>query len=151
MKRHVNWRNQRGRKALYYEFNKDFTDKLTSKQKMYLEANYGRGVYSSKRYKEVMQELAIIKKDQPNAIDNIDYLKAKRDFVGDRRQFNKVNIDYSKKVEYYDKENDANERLESYVQINDDYVLGWLEVPGYNNSPIKTVRILSMTEFEEFR
>ena len=35
-----------GRKKAYHAFNADFKNNLTPKQKMYLEANYGTGVYA---------------------------------------------------------------------------------------------------------
>ena len=136
-----------GRKKAYHAFNADFKKNLTPKQNMYLEANYGAGVYGKKKYNEVLQELKVIEKGD---IYDIDFLVAKREFDGDKRQFNKVRLDVSKKVDL-DKYNDDGERLDSYIPLNSNYSLAYLTIPGYNNSPIQIVRIISNASIGEFR
>lgn len=136
-----------GRKKAYHAFNADFKNNLTPKQKMYLEANYGAGVYGKKKYNEVLQELKVIEKGD---IYDIDFLVAKREFDGDKRQFNKLRVNVTKKVDS-DKYNDDGERLDSYIQLNDNYSLAYLTIPGYNNSPIQIVRIIPNTSIGDFR
>ena len=136
-----------GRKKAYHAFNADFKKNLTPKQNMYLEANYGAGVYGKKKYNEVLQELKVIEKGD---IYDIDFLVAKREFDGDKRQFNKLKVNITKKVDS-DKYNDDGERLDSYIPLNDTYSLAYLTIPGYNNSPIQIVRIISNASIGEFR
>lgn len=136
-----------GRKKAYHAFNADFKKNLTPKQNMYLEANYGAGVYGKKKYNEVLQELKVIEKGD---IYDIDFLVAKREFDGDKRQFNRVKLDVSKKVDL-DKYNDDGERLDSYIPLNNNYSLAYLTIPGYNNSPIQIVRIIPNTSIGDFR
>lgn len=139
-----------GRKKAYHSFDADFRKNLTPRQNMYLDANYGKGVYGKQKYKEVLQELKIIEKGD---IYDIDFLMAKREFSGDKRQFNKLKINVTKKVDadqYTDKYNDEGERLNSYIPLNDNFVLAYLTIDGYNGSPIDMVRILSTSSLGDF-
>ena len=136
-----------GRKKAYHAFNADFKKNLTPKQKMYLEANYGTGVYGKKKYNEVLQELKVIEKGD---INDVDFLVAKREFDGDKRQFNKLRVNITKKVDS-DKYNDDGERLDSYIPLNNSYSLAYLTIPGYNNSPIQVVRIIPNSSIGDFR
>lgn len=139
-----------GRKKNYYRFDTDFKQDLTPRQKMYLDANYGKGVYGRKKYKEVLQELKIIEK---GSIEDIDFLTAKRQFEGDKRQFNKLNVNITKKVDsdkYTDKYNSEGERLDNYIPLNSNYVLAYMTIPGYNGSPISEVRIISTASLGDF-
>ena len=135
---------KRGRKKNFYKFD---DKKLTSRQKMYLESNYGKGVYGRKKYNEVMQELKIIEK---GSIYDIDLLVAKREFSGDKRIFNKATIDPSKEQFGSGLANSEGEVLDSYIPINNDYSLAYLTIPGYNNSPIKTTRIISANSIGDY-
>lgn len=139
-----------GRKKNYYRFDTDFKQDLTPRQKMYLDANYGKGVYGRKKYKEVLQELKIIEK---GSIEDIDFLTAKRQFQGDKRQFNKLKFNINKKVDsnkYTDKYNSEGERLDNYIPLNSNYVLAYMTIPGYNGSPISEVRIISTASLGDF-
>ena len=135
---------KRGRKKNFYKFD---DKKLTSRQKMYLESNYGKGVYGRKKYNEVMQELKIIEK---GSIYDIDLLVAKREFSGDKRIFNKATIDPSKEQFGSGLANSEGEVLDSYIPINNGYALAYLTVPGYNNSPIKITRIISIDSIGDY-
>ena len=135
---------KRGRKKNFYKFD---DKKLTSRQKMYLESNYGQGVYGRKRYNEVMQELKAI---ENGSIYDIDLLVAKRDFTGDKRIFNKAKIDPSKEQFGSGLANSEGEVLDSYIPINSDYSLAYLTIPGYNNSPIKITRIISTNSIGDY-
>lgn len=139
-----------GRKKNYYKFDADFRKNLTPRQNMYLDANYGRGVYGRKKYKEVLQELKTIENGD---IEDIDFLIAKRNFQGDKRQFNKLRVNITKKVDadrYTDKYNSEGERLDSYIPLNDNFVLSYMTIPGYNGSPITETRIISMSSLGDF-
>lgn len=137
-----------GRKKHYYAFDNEFRADLTSRQKMYLDANYGAGVYGRKKYKEVLQELKVIGKG--GTIQDVDFLMAKRDFEGDKRIFNNVKLDRSQEILVNDKANAEGEILNSYIPINDDYALAYMTIPGYNGSPIQVTRIISMTDVGDF-
>ena len=135
---------KRGRKKNFYKFD---NKKLTPRQKMYLESNYGQGVYGRKKYNEIMQELKTI---ENGSIYDIDLLVAKRDFTGDKRIFNKAKIDPSKEQFGSGLANSEGEVLDSYISINSEYALAYLTVPGYNNSPIKITRIISIDSIGDY-
>ena len=135
---------KRGRKKNFYKFD---DKKLTPRQKMYLNSNYGQGVYGRKKYNEVMQELKTI---ESGTIHDIDLLIAKRDFTGDKRIFNKATIDPSKEQFGSGLANSEGEVLDSYIPINSEYALAYLTVPGYNNSPIKITRIISANSIGDY-
>lgn len=137
-----------GRKKNYYHFDQEFRKDLTDRQKMYLDANYGAGVYGRTKYKEVMQELKIIGKG--GTVNDIDFLIAKREFEGDKRIFNRAVVDRSKEVMINDKANSDGEVLNSYIPINDDFALAYMTIPGYNNSPIQITRIIPMNSIGDF-
>ena len=137
-----------GRKKNYYHFDQEFRKDLTDRQKMYLDANYGAGVYGRVKYKEVLQELRIIGKG--GTVNDIDFLVAKREFEGDKRIFNKAIVDRSKEVMVNDRANSEGEVLNSYIPINDDYALAYMTIPGYNGSPIQVTRIIPMSSVGDF-
>lgn len=137
-----------GRKKNYYHFDSEFRKELTDRQKMYLDANYGAGVYGRVKYKEVLQELRIIGKG--GTVNDIDLLVAKREFDGDKRIFNRAIVDRSKEVMVNDRANSEGEVLNSYIPINDNYALAYMTVPGYNNSPIQVTRIIPMSSIGDF-
>ena len=137
-----------GRKKNYYHFDQEFRKDLTDRQKMYLDANYGAGVYGRVKYKEVLQELKIIGKG--GTVNDIDFLVAKRDFEGDKRIFNKAIVDRAKEVMVNDRANSEGEVLNSYIPINDDYALAYMTIPGYNGSPIQVTRIIPMSSIGDF-
>ena len=137
-----------GRKKTYYHFDQDFREDLTDRQKMYLDANYGAGVYGRVKYKEVLQELKVI--GNGGTINDIDFLVAKRDFEGDKRIFNKAIVDRAKEVMVDDRANSEGEILNSYIPINDDYALAYMTIPGYNGSPIQVTRIIPMSSVGDF-
>ena len=114
---------------------------------MYLNSNYGQGVYGRKRYNEVLQELKTI---ESGTIRDIDLLVAKREFSGDKRIFNKATIDPSKEKFGSGLANSEGEVLDSYIPINSEYALAYLTVPGYNNSPIKITRIISIDSIGDY-
>lgn len=139
-----------GRKKNYYKFDADFRQNLSPRQNMYLDANYGKGVYGKKKYKEVLQELKAV---ETGNIEDVDLVVAKREFQGDKRQFNKLKVNITKKVvsdQYIDKYNSEGERLDSYIPLNNNYALAYMTVPGYNNSPISIVKIISLSSLGEF-
>lgn len=139
-----------GRKKNYYRFDADFRKDLTPRQNMYLDANYGKGVYGRKKYKEVIQELKTL---ESGNMEDIDLLTAKRNFQGDKRQFNRLKVNLSKRVDadrYTDKYNSDGERLDSYIPLNDNFVLAYMTIPGYNGSPISEVRIISTASLGDF-
>lgn len=135
---------KRGRKKNFYKFD---DTKLTHRQIMYLKSNYGKGVYGRKRYNEAMQELKAI---ESGTIYDVDLLVAKREFTGDKRIFNKATIDPSKEQFGSGLANSEGEVLDSYIPINSGYALAYLTVPGYNNSPIKTTRIISIDSIGDY-
>ena len=137
-----------GRKKTYYHFDNEFRKNLTDRQKMYLDANYGAGVYGRVKYKEVMQELKIIGKG--GTVNDIDLLVAKREFEGDKRIFNKAIVDRSKEVMVNDRANSEGEILNSYIPITADYALAYMTVPGYNGSPIQITKIIPMSSIGDF-
>ena len=137
-----------GRKKNYYHFDQEFRKDLTDRQKMYLDANYGAGVYGRVKYKEVLQELKIIGKG--GTVNDIDFLVAKREFEGDKRIFNKAIVDRAKEVMVNDRANSEGEVLNSYIPINDDYALAYMTIPGYNGSPIQVTRIIPMSSIGDF-
>lgn len=137
-----------GRKKHYYHFDNEFRKNLTDRQKMYLDANYGAGVYGRVKYKEVLQELKVI--GNGGTINDIDFLVAKRDFEGDKRIFNKAIVDRAKEVMVNDRANSEGEVLNSYIPINDDYALAYMTIPGYNGSPIQVTRIIPMSSVGDF-
>ena len=135
---------KRGRKKNFYKF--DYK-KLTSRQQLYLKSNYGHGVYGRKRYNEVMQELKTV---ENGSIHDVNLLIAKREFSGDKRIFNKVKLDPSKKQFGSGLANSEGEVLDSYIPINNDYALAIIIVPGYNNSPIEITRIISANSIGDY-
>lgn len=136
---------KRGRKKNFYKFD---SNSLTARQKMYLESNYGKGVYGRKKYNEVLQELKTIDK---GTIHDIDLLIAKRDFNGDKRIFNKAKIDPTLEQFGSGLANSVGEILDSYIPLNNGYALAYMTVPGYNESPIKITKIISMDSIGDFR
>lgn len=141
--------NKFGRKRAFHKFDNKFKENLTTRQRLYLEANYGKGVYGSKKYNEVIQELKTI---ENGSIVDIDFLVAKRGFSGDRRKFNKIIPDPSKEI--FTDESKANyegEILNSYIPLTSEYSLAYLTVPGYNNSPISVVKIIPNNTIGDYR
>lgn len=135
---------KRGRRKNFYKFD---SKTLTQRQKMYLKSNYGQGVYGRKKYNEVMQELKAI---ENGTIRNVDFLVAKREFTGDKRIFNNATIDPSREKFGSGLANSDGEVLDSYIPINNNYALAYLTIPGYNNSPIKITRIISMNSIGDY-
>lgn len=135
---------KRGRRKNFYKFD---SKTLTQRQKMYLKSNYGQGVYGRKKYNEVMQELKAI---ENGTIRDVDFLVAKREFTGDKRIFNNATIDPSREKFGSGLANSDGEVLDSYIPINNNYALAYLTIPGYNNSPIKITRIISMNSIGDY-
>lgn len=139
---------KRGRRRLYHKFDEQFKESLTPRQRMYLESNYGPGVYGNKKYKQVLQELKMIKNGA--TMEEIDFLQAKREFDGDRRIFNNVALSKHQKIYDSGLANEEGEILDAHIEINDQYSLAYLVVPGYNNSPIQVTRIIPNSDLEDF-
>lgn len=135
---------KRGRRKNFYKFD---SKTLTQRQKMYLKSNYGQGVYGRKKYNEVMQELKAI---ENGTIRDVDFLVAKREFTGDKRIFNNATIDPSREKFGSGLANSEGEVLDSYIPINNNYALAYLTIPGYNNSPIKITRIISIDSIGDY-